>query len=99
MLRSVGVDLPAWAIAVLVGLWFATVFGFVAYYIELRRLYVYGALFSASFVVTLLPLYPAGVITFLVSGSLACVTGGVLLVRFLRRYRKPSGDGGPDGAR
>jgi hypothetical protein len=98
VLRRTGVDLPGWAFAILVGVWLATVFGFVAYYMDLRRLYAYGALFSASFVVALLPLYPAGVFIFLVSGGLACVTGGVMLVRFLRRYPKP-GDGGPDGVR
>ena len=95
LLRWLGVALPVWAMATVIGVWFVTVFSFVAYYMDLRRFYLYGALFSGSFVLIVLPVYPAGVVAFFVSGSLACVTGAVMLVRFLRRYPRP-GDGGPD---
>lgn len=96
MLRWLGVALPPWAIATVIAVWFATVFGFVAYYMELRRLYAYGALFTASFVLILLPLHPVGVVAFFVSGGLACATGAAMLVRFLRRYPRPTGGGGDD---
>lgn len=83
--------LPEMSISPIVAIWLLVVFGLLAYYLDFRRLYVYGLLFAISEVLWGLFDKPTGPIAFSVSGSAALLIGTVLLIRFLRRYPIPAG--------
>ena len=78
------------AAALIVGLLVSLVFALIAYFMEFGRLYVHGLVFATGFVLWELLGTPIGPVALCISGSAAVLTGAVVLIRFLRKYPKPS---------
>lgn len=91
LLHNSGLILPEMSISPIMAIWLLAVFGLLAYYLDFRRLYVYGLFFAISEVLWGLFDKPTGPIAFSVSGSAALLIGTVLLIRFLHRYPIPAG--------
>ena len=90
VLALLGQDLLTKGIrAAIQGVGFALIFSLVAYFMDFKRLYAYGLLFTTGTVLWELLGEPIGPIAFSVSGVIALVIGLVVLTRFLRKYPKP----------
>jgi hypothetical protein len=90
--------LPGWVILAMFGLVFITVFSVAAYYLDIKRWYLYGVLVGFS------PLAGEGLfltlkvpnhglpITFGISAGIIILTGLVIFIRLLQSYPVPMGE-------
>jgi len=85
-----GLALPKISISPIIAVWIAVIFGLLAYYMDFRRLYLYGLLFAMSEVLWGQFDKPVGSITQTISGIAILLIGLFVLVRFLRKYPLPA---------
>ncbi len=86
------VDTPVEIKAAVLGGGLLMIWGTIAYFMDLRRLYLYAAFLATCWVLLELDYEPAGPIALIVSGSIAIFIGLSMFIRFLRRYPKPKED-------
>ncbi len=82
-----GIDLPEPAFAAIAGTWITLVFSLMAFFMDFRRLYIYGLLFAVSFALALALDNVVPVITFFSSAGIAIPIGILLLIRFVRNFQ------------
>lgn len=82
-------DLSRMATAPILGILVALVFGLLAYYLDFRRLYVYGLLLAVSMALTEASDSLVGPVVSTCSGSIIVLAGLVQLIQFVRRYPVP----------
>ena len=87
---SSGVDLPDAASAAIVGGFIILIFWLLAYFLDFRRLYAYSVLVAATFALSEVFEDPIPGYASLAAGGLFLLIGAVYLLRFKRRYPKPS---------
>lgn len=90
LLPRSGVALPRIPISPIVAVFYAGIFGAVAYYMDFGRLYAYGLLFAISEVLWGLFGKPIGPMVDTVLGIVILLIGVVVFVRFLRKYPLPA---------
>ncbi|MBU7019023.1 MAG: hypothetical protein HXS44_16050 [Theionarchaea archaeon] len=77
---------PSVLIATLMGISFAGVLCVIAYYMDFRRLYLYGILFGITVWLTEVFGSPAGPLASTISGGIALSIGLIQFIRFLHKY-------------
>lgn len=90
LLSLSGLALPKIPISPIIAIFYAGVFGLLAYYTDFRRLYAYGLFFAISEVLWGVFGKPIGPIVDTVSGILILLVGLVVFIRFLRKYPIPA---------
>jgi hypothetical protein len=65
------------------------IFSAMAFYLDFRRLYIYGLMFAVTEIVWGRYGIPAGPYVVLILGCLVLIFGIFLLVTFLHKYQKP----------
>ena len=90
-----GLPLPRMPISPIMAVWIAAFFGLLAYYLDFKRLYVYGLLYGISEVLWGQFGKPVGPVTQTIIGIAILVIGLVVFVRFLGKYPLPP-KGGSD---
>lgn len=77
------------ATAPILGILVALVFGLLAYYLDFRRLYIYGLLLAVSMALTEAFDSSLGPVVSACSGSIILLIGMVQLIKFVRTYPAP----------
>ncbi|MDY6911803.1 MAG: hypothetical protein SVM79_05555, partial [Chloroflexota bacterium] len=83
------VDTSAGIRAAILGIGIMSIYSAVAYWIDIRRWYIYGALLGTGFIFLELDYEPAGPIAFIVAGCIVLALGLGTFIRFLRKYPNP----------
>jgi hypothetical protein len=87
---SSGVDFPDAASAAIVGGFITFIFWLLAHFLDFRRLYLYAPLFASTLAVSEVFEDPIPGYASLGVGGLILLIGVLYLIRFIRRYPKPS---------
>ena len=82
--------------AVVLGGGLLMIWGLIAYFMDLRRLYLYAAFLATCWVLLELDYEPAGPIALVGSGSIALFIGLSMFIRFLRKYPNQVNEGEND---
>ncbi len=85
-----GVNLPDAASAAVVGGFITFIFWLLAYFLDFRRLYLYAPLFASTLALSEVFEDPIPGYAALGAGGLILLIGALYLLRFMRRYPKPS---------
>jgi hypothetical protein len=87
-LQANGIHLPKASAAAVFGINAVLVFGLMAYFLDCKRMYLYGLLLAIAFSLDTLINDPLASTAFLVFGSAALIFGLALFIIFLRKYPK-----------
>jgi hypothetical protein len=85
-----GLALQELPISPIMAVWIAVVFGLIAYYMDFRRLFVYGLLYALTEVLWGQFGEPIGPVVQTISGIVILLVGVAVFMRFVRRYPLPS---------
>ncbi len=90
LLPILGIEPPREVGSLFMAVFLMVIFGAMAYYLDFRRLYIYGLMFAITEIVWGRYGVPAGPYVALIFGCMVLITGLILLASFIHKYQKPA---------